>query len=126
MIRHYNLIVRKAGEPIGFVPLNDKQMKETRYIDILQANQEVETFDIAVTDLFPVNANLGVITIRFRDNFNNVLSTDVVNLNDYMKKAEEFLFEDEYYNELVQMVQTEMDSPTGMTPKEKEKYNDYF
>ena len=124
MIRHYNLIVRKAGEPIGFVPLNDKQMKETRYIDILQANQEVETFDIAVTDLFPVNANLGVITIRFRDNFNNVLSTDVVNLSDYLKKAEEFLFEDEYYNELVQMVQTEMDSPTGMTPKEKEKHTD--
>ena len=36
MIRHYNLIVRKAGEPIGFVPLNDKQMAEKTGLTLYQ------------------------------------------------------------------------------------------
>lgn len=123
MKRKYNLVVKKAGETVGFIPLETKKTDKTRFVELSQDGVLVELFDLVKTDIIVVNANLGIIQLRYLSHLGDSLGSEVHDIRPFLKVKEEVLFEVERFKQIRDIIEAEMDSPSG-TEKENAKHTD--
>lgn len=122
-MKRYNLVIRKAGETIGIIPLDSRKVEKARYVDILQQNSVVETFDRTETDIFIANANLQILDIRLRAQDGTYLGTRTVDVRPFSEVKDSIHLEEERYENIRQMVQIAMEEPGGTT-REQERHTE--
>lgn len=121
--KRFNLIIRKAGETTGIVPLDSGKFENARYIDIMQSNVVIETFDRLETEFFVVNGSLEIIDLRLRDFTGMYLETLKIDLRPYLETAAMTSLDERRYLEIRNMVQDIMDEPEG-TERERESHTE--
>ena len=123
MKKSYTLAVKKAGDTVGLVQLNPYYTAQSRYVDIIQDNKRVERFDLLATNLLSVSTVLEIIDVSYRDENEEPIGGDTIDLRPFTKTKETGFEEIERYNHIKDTIQEEMDNPSG-TEKERAKHTE--
>lgn len=123
MKKTYTMAVKKAGDTVGLIRLNPYYTERARYIDVVQDNVLIERYDLANPQNLSVSTTLEIVDLAFRDKDSQSIGSEIIDLRPFTEVKEVGFLEEERYQYIRQIVQDEMDNPSG-TDKERAKHTE--